>query len=89
MSFFVLVYDRTKQQLIKLREFSEEDRVSAEGFRLEAQRKSLHDGLDQEIILFQAASEEALRRTHGSYFLSERELLERTMRASSEANGVA
>jgi hypothetical protein len=82
MSFFVLVYDRAGQRLLDLREFSEDDRSSAETMRLAAQRKSLHEDLDQEIILFQASSREALERSHGSYFLSESELLDRAKEAA-------
>ena len=85
MSLFVLIYDRTTQRLVDLREFRESDREAAETFRLDAQRRSLREDLDQEIVLFQAASRESLMRTHGSYFLSERELLER-MRDAVEAS---
>lgn len=82
MSLFILVYDRTQQKLLELREFADTDRVRAEAFRLERQRRSLSGNLDQEIVLFQAESEDVLRRTHGSYFLSNRELLDRAREAA-------
>lgn len=81
MSFFVLVYDRSQQMLIDLKKFEDTERAGAEAFRHQAQRRALTDNLDQEIVLFQAHSEEALRRSHGSYFLSEEELLNRARRA--------
>jgi hypothetical protein len=54
-------------------------------FRHQALRRSLNEDLDQEIVLFQTASREALQHTHGSYFLSAEELLER-MREAAEAS---
>jgi hypothetical protein len=79
VKFFVLIYDRQERELLDLREFAETDQVAASAFRLAAQRRALNDNLDQEIVLFQAASREALERTHGSYFLSEKELLHRAL----------
>jgi hypothetical protein len=82
MSFFVLIYDRSGQRLLDLKEFAEDDRSSAETMRLNAQRTALREHLDQEIVLFQASSREALERSHGSYFLSENELLDRAKDAA-------
>jgi hypothetical protein len=82
VSYFLLIYDREIQRIIELREFSEDNREEADATRLAAQRLALANNLDQDIVLFQAASEEALRRSHGSYFFSERELLERTRDAA-------
>lgn len=82
MSFFVLVYDRAGRRVTELREFSETDVEHARAFRLESQRQAIRENLDEEIVLFQATSEEALRRTHGSYFLSERELIDRMREAA-------
>jgi hypothetical protein len=82
MNFFVLVYDRIGQLLLDVREFHEDDRSSAKPMRFDAQRKALREHLDQEIVLFQASSRGAPERWHGSYFLSERELLERAKEAA-------
>jgi hypothetical protein len=82
VSFFVPIYNRSAQALEELREFAEGDRASAETFRMNAQRRALRDNLDEEIILFRADSRGALERTHGSYFLTERELLERVKEAA-------
>jgi hypothetical protein len=35
-----------------------------------------HQGVNHEVVILEAASEEALRKTHGRYFLGVRELLE-------------
>ncbi len=84
MSYFVLIYDRTRQKLLDVHEFAEQERAEADAFRLAAQRHALREALDQEIVLFQAESEESLKHSHGSYFLSESELMERT-KATVEA----
>ena len=84
MSYFVLIYDRTHQTLLDVHEFAEQERMQADAFRLDAQRHALREALDQEIVLFQAESKESLKHSHGSYFLSESELLERT-KATVEA----
>jgi hypothetical protein len=81
MQFFVMIYDRSVRHLVELKEFSESDYPSAEAYRSSAQLRALRDKLDQDIVLFQAASRDALMRTHGSYFLTERQLWERTKRA--------
>lgn len=81
MKFYILIYDRTQQKLLDVREFPEDDRALAEEFRFKAQRHSIQEGLDQEIVLFQAKSKGALQRTHGSYFFSESELIRRAQAA--------
>lgn len=82
MKFFVLIYDRSLRRLVELKEFPESEYASAEAYRSSAQLRALRGNLDQDIVLFQAVSRDALMRTHGSYFLSERELWERTKRAA-------
>jgi hypothetical protein len=82
MNFFVLIFDRSLRHLVDLREFPESEYASAEVYRSSAQLRAMRGNLDQDIVLFQAVSREALMRTHVSYFLSERELWERTRRAA-------
>lgn len=79
MNYYVLIYDRQRREVLTLQEFPESEREAAHAFRSAAQRRALHEDLDQEIVLFQAASREALERTHGSYFLSSKELLHRAL----------
>jgi hypothetical protein len=82
VNYFVLIYDRRERKLQELREFDESDRAAAESFRHQSLRRSLKDHLDQDIVLFQAASREALQNTHGSYFLSPEELVARAREAA-------
>jgi hypothetical protein len=85
MTLFVLIYDRTERRLLDLRTFAEADYQAADAFRLQAQYHASQAGLDQDIVLFQAESEESLRATHGLYFLTERQLIER-MREAAKAS---
>lgn len=81
MKYFVLIYDRPARTVIELQEFTDQEREQADAYRLKAQRTAIREHLDQEIVLFHAASREALQRTHGSYFFSSRELLDRVKAA--------
>lgn len=71
MKSFVLIYDRKERKPLELRTFPDTQFEAAMAFRLQEQQRALREGLDREIVLFHADSEEALRRTHGSYFLTE------------------
>lgn len=77
MSLFLLVYDRKAHKLIDCREFSDRDWEAANRTRLDAQRVAIRNHLDHEIVLFQADSLEVLKHTHGSYFLTPDEMVDR------------
>jgi CHASE1-domain containing sensor protein len=77
----VLVYDRSRRQLLELKEFALSQRADADEFRLAQQVDAYTQGLDREIVLFQAESREDLERSHGSYFLSLDELIEQAKSA--------
>ena len=47
--------------------FQEADRPAAENARLDLELSLNREGIEHEIVLLDAASEEALRRTHGRY----------------------
>lgn len=85
MKLCVLVYDRTQRRLLELRRFEPDQYAEADTYRFAAQLRAIEQRLDREIVLFRANSEDALRHTHGSYFLTQSELLdrfERTTKAS-------
>jgi len=77
VKFFVLIYDRQAQHILELCELSEDQAAEASAFRFEAERRRIRGHLDQEVVLFQTDSLDTLRKTHGSYFLNEGELIER------------
>jgi hypothetical protein len=76
--WFLIEYDRPLQATVTFRTFADSERKAAEDERLRlevalARRGGLLDGFrgtrgGREVVLLEAASEEALRRTHGRYF---------------------
>lgn len=65
---FLIQYDRSRGQIVSLVEFAESDREKASQERLTLEL-ALGDHLArQEVVLLEADSEEALRRTHRRFF---------------------
>jgi hypothetical protein len=48
--------------------FEDADRGTAEDLRLERELSLHRKGVKREIVILQAASEDALKKTHGRYF---------------------
>lgn len=65
---FLIQYDRNLGTLEKIERFSIAQRVDASKARLELELTLLKDGLNREVVLLEAESEEALRKTHNRYF---------------------
>jgi len=65
---FLIEYDRAKGQIVNLKTFDERDRVTAENTRLELELELNRLGKEREVVLLEASSEQALRRTHRRYF---------------------
>lgn len=70
---FLIEYDRRKG-LINLTTFDDSERSNAENRRLQIELDLNRRGLGCEVVLLEAVSEEALRRTHRRYFESLRTL---------------
>jgi len=77
MKLFLLVYDRKLQKLVSVQQFAEDARAAADTARLKEQRLALQNDLDREIVLFEAKSLAALKRTHESYFSTPRVMAKR------------
>lgn len=67
---FLMEYDRRQGKLVSFTTFSEESRQQANDARLELELSLYRKGIEREVVLLEAASEEALLRTHGRYFES-------------------
>ena len=65
---FLLEYDRSRGVLITMRSFVDSLKHEAEDARLNLELKLNREGIQREVVLLEAASEEALRRTHNRYF---------------------
>lgn len=64
MKLFLLTYDRSRQKLVDIREFDPGEYEDANRHLLETELA--HP--TWEVVLLEAPSREALRRTHGRYF---------------------
>ncbi len=65
---FLIEYDRNLGEIVTLQEFEDSEREDAENVRLDMELKLNRLGTEHEVVLLEAASEAALRRTHRRYF---------------------
>jgi hypothetical protein len=75
MMLFLIEYDRNLGQIVTFRAFTELEKTDAENARLELELGLNRLGKEHEVVLLEAASEEALRRTHRRYFEDLAELM--------------
>jgi hypothetical protein len=73
--FFLIEYERSGGKLILFGKFEDAERESAENARLEMEIELNERGIEHEVVLLEAETEEALRRTHRRYFENLRELV--------------
>lgn len=65
---FLIQYDRARGSVISMRSFEDSERETAEDSRLAMELTQNKLGLKQEVVLLEASTEDALRRTHRRYF---------------------
>jgi hypothetical protein len=65
---FLIEYDRRQGQLVTFESFSNSHRKKAEESRLQLELDLNLKGINNEVVLLEAATEEAVRRTHRRYF---------------------
>jgi hypothetical protein len=75
MMIFLIEYDRPRGEIVTFKTFDASERRNAEDSRLELELELNRLGTEREIVILEAASEEALRRTHRRYFESLAELV--------------
>ena len=63
---FLIEYDRGRGRLVSMKSFANSN--GAEASRLELELELNLKGVKNEVVLLEAANEEALRRTHRRYF---------------------
>lgn len=72
---FLIEYDRARGEIVTFKTFDDLDRRSAEDARLELELELSRLGTEHEVVILEAATEEALRRTHRRYFENLSELV--------------
>ena len=65
---FLIEYNRTEGEIVTLRKFEDNERKRAQNSRLQRELEMNRLGISHEIVLLEAATEAALRRTHRRYF---------------------
>ncbi len=73
---FLIEYNRREGRIVTFREFDDAQRREAEDVRLQIELDLHRKGVQHEVVLLEAASEEALYRTHRRYFADLVQLLE-------------
>ncbi len=65
---YLIEYDRGEGRLVSLRRFEDRERSQAVKVRIDLEVQLQRRGDVREVVLLEAASEEALRKTHRRYF---------------------
>ena len=73
---FLIEYNRSEGRIVTFRNFENAQQREAQDMRLEIELDMSRKGIDHEVVLFDAESEEALRRTHRRYFETLRQMVE-------------
>jgi hypothetical protein len=81
MMIYLIEYNRPEGRLVTFKVFAESERSKAQDLRFEIELDLNRRKIDHEVVLLQAESEAALRRTHGRYFYDAQQLLERMREA--------
>lgn len=71
---FLVHYDRRAQQLLRFDKYEDQDHVRAEDDRLDLELSLLGSDRENEVVLFSASDEAALRVSHARYFHSLEEM---------------
>lgn len=71
---FLVEYDRARGEIESFKAFGNANRKEAEDTRLELELDLNRRGIEREVVLLEAASEAAVRRTHRRYFETLEEL---------------
>jgi hypothetical protein len=65
---FLIQYDRKAGRIVTIQRFGDEERTQADGVRLQLELDLMRKHRKDEVVLLEAATEEALRKTHRRYF---------------------
>lgn len=76
--YFLIAYDRERGTLVQITQFEESEFEKASNARLKLEQDQVRLGSVREIVLLEAATDDALRRTHRRYFAGVAELANRS-----------
>ncbi|MFA5206042.1 MAG: hypothetical protein WC708_16720, partial [Lentisphaeria bacterium] len=73
---FLIEYNRSEGHIVTFRDFDDAQRRDAENSRLGIELELNRKGMNHEVVLLEAASREALLRTHQRYFADLTQILQ-------------
>ena len=73
---FLIEYNQPEGRLVTFKRFKNSELLKAQNARLDLELDLNRRGIDHEVVLLEAASEDAVRRTHGRYFETLHQILE-------------
>ena len=71
---FLIEYNRLQGKIVKIERFDNLSRSRAEKIRLDIELDLSHKLINHEVVLLDAVSEKAVRRTHRRYFENVRQM---------------
>jgi len=71
---FLIEYDRPKRSLVRFKSFDDSMREEVQKFRLQIEFDLRSQQIEHEVVLLEAVSEEALRKTHRRYVEDTRQI---------------
>jgi hypothetical protein len=74
--YFLIEYDRNLGKMVTFRLFDYSEKGLAEHARLELELDLNRRGVEREVVILEAANEDAVRKTHRRYFETLEELLQ-------------
>ncbi len=72
---YLIEYDCARGEIVTFKSFDDSKRQDAEDARLDLELELNRLGTEREVVILEAATEEALRRTHRRYFENLSELI--------------
>lgn len=75
---FLIQYDRLRGEIVSMTTFADTQREQADETRLQMELRLRREAARREVVIMQAANEDALRKTHARYFKSAQALVPST-----------
>lgn len=73
---FLIEYNRPEGRIVTFKRFKDSQRLEAQNARLDLELDLNRQGVDHEVVLLEAESEDALHKTHQRYFKTLRQIAE-------------
>lgn len=84
---FLIEYDRSRGEIVSMATYADEQREQAHEARLQMELRLRREAAKPEVVIMEAANEDALRKTHARYFKSAIALAPSTSGIASATHG--